>query len=107
MSALALEAINLGPHLVNVTKVGHQHVVSDVSTQPAVFCPRLFMIACQHFPQMFNLGVLLAAASVAALGTGWPDIVVGSLIALLFLRSAIRVLREAWPQFRSTPGRAL
>lgn len=62
---------------------------------------------CSRNDVIANLGVLLAAASVAALGTGWPDIVVGSLIALLFLRSAIRVLREAWPQFRSTPGHAL
>lgn len=40
--------------------------------------------------------VLVAAAAVAILGTGWPDIVTASGLLLLFLRSAIRVFRMAW-----------
>jgi Co/Zn/Cd efflux system component len=45
--------------------------------------------------------VLAAAAGVAAFVSPWPDIAVGAIIAALFLRSAIRVLREAWPQLRA------
>lgn len=36
-------------------------------------------------------------------GAGWPDILVGAIVAALFLRSAISVLREAWPQVLGTP----
>lgn len=55
---------------------------------------------CSRNDVMANLGVLLAGAGVALSGRGWPDIVVGMLIALLFLASALRVLAEAWPAWR-------
>lgn len=42
-----------------------------------------------------NIGVLLAGAGVALTGTAWPDIVVGLLIAALFVTSAVAVLRNA------------
>lgn len=60
---------------------------------------------CSRNDVIANVGVLIAAGGVAASGSGWPDVVVGLLIALLFLRSAVRVLREAWPQFRQRPPR--
>jgi cation diffusion facilitator family transporter len=55
---------------------------------------------CSRNDVMANTGVLIAAGGVAAFDAGWPDIVVGLAIAALFLRSAIRVIRGAWPQFR-------
>lgn len=57
---------------------------------------------CSRNDVAANIGVLLAAAGVAWLNSPWPDIVVGSIIALIFLRSAIRVIREAWPQFKAS-----
>jgi len=48
-----------------------------------------------------NVGVLVAAASVWVADSGWPDIIVGLLVAALFLRSAVHVVRQALPQFRS------
>ena len=42
-----------------------------------------------------NISVLIAAAGVWLIGSGWPDLVIGSLLALLFLRSAARVLKGA------------
>jgi len=42
-----------------------------------------------------NLGVLAAGAGVALTGRAWPDVVVGLLIALLFMTSAMRVIRDA------------
>jgi Co/Zn/Cd efflux system component len=42
-----------------------------------------------------NLAVLLAAGLVWLFGAAWPDLVVGSLLALLFLASALRVFRAA------------
>jgi cation diffusion facilitator family transporter len=47
-----------------------------------------------------NIGVLIAAGLVAATGSVWPDIAVGAVIALIFLRSAWRVLGEAIPAWR-------
>lgn len=56
---------------------------------------------CSRNDVISNLGVLLAAAGVHLADSAWPDILVGCIIAALFIRSAIRVLREAWPQFRA------
>jgi Co/Zn/Cd efflux system component len=42
-----------------------------------------------------NIAVLLAAGLVWVTGSGWPDLVIGALLALLFLRSAVRVFRSA------------
>jgi Co/Zn/Cd efflux system component len=42
-----------------------------------------------------NGGVLLAAASVVFLQSQWPDILVGSTIAVIFLASALGVLKDS------------
>jgi cation diffusion facilitator family transporter len=55
---------------------------------------------CSRNDVIANVGVLIAAAAVSFTGRGWPDIAVGLVVASLSLRSAIRVLREAWPAFR-------
>lgn len=55
---------------------------------------------CSRNDVVCNVGVLLAAALVALTGAGWADIAVGAVIALLFLRSALRVIIEAWPAWR-------
>jgi len=60
----------------------------DVNMSSTFECSRNDVIA--------NLGVLAAAGGVALLGSPWPDIVVGSVIAVMFLRSAVRVLRQGW-----------
>jgi Co/Zn/Cd efflux system component len=48
-----------------------------------------------------NVGVLVAGAGVALTGRAWPDIVIGSLIAVMFVTSAVRVIcdarRHLWP----------
>ena len=57
---------------------------------------------CSRNDVIANFGVLIAAAGVAAFDSALPDIAVAVVIAFLFLRSAIRVAAEAWPQFRPT-----
>jgi Co/Zn/Cd efflux system component len=42
-----------------------------------------------------NVAVLIAAAGVWLAGSGWPDLLVGSLLAALFLWSALRIFRGA------------
>lgn len=60
---------------------------------------------CSRNDVISNIGVLLAAAGVWASGRSWPDIVVGLIVAALFLKSAFSVLREAWPQMRGRANR--
>ncbi|MEJ7927118.1 cation transporter [Sphingobium sp. AN641] len=55
---------------------------------------------CSRNDVASNVGVLIAAGLVAATGAAWPDIAVGGIIAIIFLRSAWRVLAEAIPAWR-------
>jgi len=55
---------------------------------------------CSRNDVVSNLSVLAAAGLVGWFASPWPDIAVGAFIAILFLRSAFRVLREAWPAWR-------
>jgi cation diffusion facilitator family transporter len=55
---------------------------------------------CSRNDVASNVGVLAAAGVVAMTGAAWPDIAVGGIIALIFLRSAWRVLAEAIPAWR-------
>jgi Co/Zn/Cd efflux system component len=48
-----------------------------------------------------NVGVLVAGAGVALTGRAWPDIVIGGLIAALFVASAVRVIRDARRHLRA------
>ncbi|MHA3795603.1 cation transporter [Sphingomonas sp. YL-JM2C] len=62
---------------------------------------------CSRNDVASNIGVLVAAGLVALTGSAWPDIAVGSIIAVIFLRSAWRILSEAIPVWRSsTPSSA-
>jgi Co/Zn/Cd efflux system component len=50
---------------------------------------------CSRNDVMANVGVLLAAAACYASSSQWPDIIVGGVIAGLFLKSSFVVLRAA------------
>jgi cation diffusion facilitator family transporter len=54
---------------------------------------------CSRNDLVANLAVLLAAAATFILASRWPDILVGCLIAGLFLGSALRVLRQSLQAF--------
>ena len=56
---------------------------------------------CSRNDVLSNLGVLIAAAFVAWLNSPWPDIVIGSAMAGLFLRSSWRVIADAVPRLRA------
>jgi Co/Zn/Cd efflux system component len=59
----------------------------DINMRSAWLCSRNDVVA--------NVGVLVAAAGVAATGFVWPDVLMGLAIAALFSASAIGVLRDA------------
>jgi|JI7StandDraft_1071085.scaffolds.fasta_scaffold00599_6 Co/Zn/Cd efflux system component len=46
-----------------------------------------------------NIGVLVAAGFVAWTGTRWPDLLVGLLVATLFMQTSFTVLRAAWREW--------
>lgn len=56
---------------------------------------------CSRNDVIANTGVLAAAAGVYAFDAPWPNALVGSAITLLFFRSAVRVIGQACPQFKS------
>ena len=45
--------------------------------------------------------MLVAAGAVSMTESAWPDILVASAIAILFIRSSLKVIGDAWPQYRA------
>ena len=56
---------------------------------------------CSRNDVFANVGVIAAALVVSVTASPWPDVAIAAVIAFLFFRSALRVTREAWPQYRS------
>jgi len=50
---------------------------------------------CSRNDVIGNAAVLIAAGAVAVTGSPWPDILIGLLVASVFGRSAVQVVREA------------
>ncbi len=48
-----------------------------------------------------NLSVFVAAGTVWLTGSGWPDLAVASVLALLLMRSALRVIASARAELRA------
>jgi Co/Zn/Cd efflux system component len=59
----------------------------DINMRSAWVCSRNDIVG--------NAGVLVAAALVALTGSPWPDVVIGLLVAAVFVHSAVRVIQEA------------
>lgn len=47
-----------------------------------------------------GFAVLAAAAGVWLFGNGWPDLIIASALLVMFLRSSLHVLRNAWRELR-------
>lgn len=71
-----------------------RHRSDDINMHSVWLCSRNDIIA--------NTGVLMAAAGVAITHAGWPDIIIGLIIATLFLRSAFEVITRANRQLRES-----
>lgn len=65
----------------------YTHRADNVNMSSTWLCSRNDLFA--------NVGVLLAAGAGYLLASRWPDIVVGTLIAALFVSSALHVIRQA------------
>jgi Co/Zn/Cd efflux system component len=77
-----------------------RHRTGDANMRSAWICTRNDVLG--------NLAVLLAAAGVFGTGTGWPDVFVAAVMAILALQGAATVIRQAMSGLRSagrvTPG---
>lgn len=71
-----------------------QHRAEDINMSSVYECSRNDIAS--------NSSVLIAAAGVWLFHSGWPDIVVASLLAALLLRSSIRVVRSALIELKGT-----
>ncbi len=76
-----------------------RHRTDDINLQSTWLCSRNDLIA--------NGAVLVAAVLVAWSGSPWPDFIVGTSIAVLFLRTASSVLRESLTELARVRSGAL
>ncbi len=56
---------------------------------------------CTRNDVLGNLAVLAAAAGVFGTGTGWPDVAVAAIMAVLALQGAFIVLNQSWSELRA------
>ena len=70
----------------------YRHRTDDLNMRSTWLCSRNDIIA--------NISVLMAAVGVKILNSSWPDILVGTAIAALFIKSAFSVLRESFLELR-------
>lgn len=61
---------------------------------------------CSRNDAIGNVAVMLAALGVWGTATGWPDIIVASLMAALFLSSSFQILRQGLNEYRAKPVHA-
>lgn len=72
----------------------YRHRGDNINMKSTWLCSRNDLIA--------NVGVLLAAAGSYSLDSRWPDLLVGVIIAGLFLESAFGVLKQSVKELRAT-----
>lgn len=69
-----------------------RHRADDVNMHSSWVCSRNDLVA--------NAGVILAGLLVLLTGHVWPDVLVGVIIAILFIRSSLDVLRQARRRYK-------
>ena len=74
----------------------YRHRSANLNMSSTWLCSRNDLIA--------NVGVLLAAGATFLLASRWPDIIIGCIIACLFLRSAYSVLTDSIKALRLKPS---
>lgn len=94
-SAFAMGTVGLAALAANAASFGllwaYRH--GDANMRSAWICTRNDVIG--------NLAVLLAAAGVFGTGTGWPDLIVALIMAVLAIQGATVVMRQATGELRT------
>ncbi len=93
-SAPVMGAIAILALLANLASVAllYQWKDGDANVRSVWLCSRNDAIG--------NIGVLIAAWLVWLTATPWPDLVFALVMAALFTSSAVRILRQAWAEYR-------
>lgn len=88
-SAFTMGAVGIAALVANVASFGLLWAFrgGDANMRSAWVCTRNDVLG--------NIAVLMAAVGVFGTGTGWPDIVVAAVMAVLALQGAVIVLRQA------------
>jgi Co/Zn/Cd efflux system component len=55
---------------------------------------------CSRNDAIGNVAVMIAALGVWSTMTGWPDLIVAAILGGLFLNSSIKIVRQAWHEYR-------
>jgi Co/Zn/Cd efflux system component len=92
--AVTMGAVGFAALLANVASFGllWAYRSGDANMRSAWICTRNDVIG--------NLAVLLAALGVLGTGTGWPDVIVAVIMAILALQGAVLVIRQAVNELR-------
>jgi Co/Zn/Cd efflux system component len=87
--AVTMGAVGFSALAANIASFGllWSHRGGDANMRSAWICTRNDVVG--------NLAVLLAALGVFGTGTGWPDVMVASIMASLALQGALIVMRQA------------
>jgi Co/Zn/Cd efflux system component len=95
--ALTMGAVGSAALLANAASFGLllAHRGGDANMRSAWICTRNDVLG--------NLAVLLAALGVFGTGTGWPDVVVATLMAMVALQGAVIVIRHSLAELRPQP----
>ncbi len=59
---------------------------------------------CSRNDVFEGVAVIATAGAVWLFSSGWPDVLVAIALLILFLRSAVRVLANAWRELHSVPS---
>ena len=92
--AFTMGAVGFAALLANAASFGllWAYKSGDANMRSAWICTRNDVIG--------NLAVLLAALGVLGTGTGWPDVIVAVIMAILALQGAVLVIRQAVNELR-------
>jgi Co/Zn/Cd efflux system component len=94
-SAFTMGTVGIAALVANAASFGllwvYRH--GDANMRSAWICTRNDVLG--------NLAVLLAALGVFGTGSGWPDVIVAAIMALLAMQGAAIVIRQASAELRS------
>jgi Co/Zn/Cd efflux system component len=95
--ALTMGAVGFTALAANAASFGllWRHRSGDANMRSAWICTRNDVLG--------NLAVLLAALGVFGTGTGWPDVLVATIMASLALQGALVVIRQARGELQREP----
>jgi Co/Zn/Cd efflux system component len=96
--AFTMGAVGVTALIANAASFGllWSHRDGDANMRSAWICTRNDVLG--------NIAVLLAALGVFGTGTGWPDVIVATIMAGLALQGAVTVLTQSRAELRSVQG---